>query len=216
MSKRLAIIGSTGLIGSEFLSSISEGDFTSVTAITRREIGHLKGKSFIRQAVHDFNDLESMRPDLQVDVLVCSLGTTIKTAGSQARFFEIDHDIPLNLAKIAHEAGCMSYILVSSVGADRDSKIFYSRVKGQLEEGLKQVGFEALHILRPSLLLGDRQESRPGESLGKIFMKPLSFLIPWTYRPIHARQMAAKINQLSRSDMKGVFTWSGRALFDVN
>jgi len=216
MSTRITVIGSTGLIGSEFLRNVEEGEYESVTAITRREIDGLLGKPFIRQVIHDFKDLESMRPDLKADVLVCALGTTIKTAGSQERFFEVDHDLPLKLAKIAREEGCKRFILVSSVGADARSKTFYLRVKGQLEAALKDIGFEALHILQPSMLLGDRLERRPGEALGKIVMKPLSILIPWNYKPIHARQVSAKIRQLSLSTDSGNHVWLGRSLFNVN
>ena len=129
---------------------------------------------------------------------------------------EIDHDIPLNLAKIAREEGCQTFILVSSMGADADSKIFYSRVKGKLEQALKDVGFSQLHILRPSMLLGDRHESRPGEFIGKLIMQPLSFLIPWKYKPIQASTVAAKIHELIVVGMEGSFTWSGKSLFHKN
>jgi len=216
MAKSITLIGSTGLIGKQFLLDINEGDYGGVTAITRREMPDLTEKAFINQSIHDFSDLESIRPDMKTDVLVCTLGTTIKTAGSQERFFEVDHDIPLNLAKIAYEEGCSAFVLVSSIGADAASSTFYTRVKGQLEEALKEIGFSTLHILRPSMLLGDRQESRPGEFIGKIIMQPLSFLIPWQYKPIHASTVAAKIHQLIRDDVKGVKTWSGKPLFQKN
>ncbi|MBT3252580.1 MAG: NAD-dependent epimerase/dehydratase family protein [Candidatus Marinimicrobia bacterium] len=213
MSSTITVIGSTGLIGLEFLSQITEGEYQKVNAITRRQITSLSGKPFIHQAVHNFEDLESMRGELKSDVLVCTLGTTIKTAGSQERFIEIDHDIPLALAKIAHEEGCNTFILVSSMGADANSSIFYSRVKGQLEEALKAVGFPRLHILRPSILLGDRQESRPGEFVGKLIMQPLSFLIPWKYKPIQASTLAAKIREIIAAEKSGVRIWSGKNLF---
>ncbi|MBC8193115.1 MAG: NAD-dependent epimerase/dehydratase family protein [Candidatus Marinimicrobia bacterium] len=216
MSQTITVIGSTGLIGLQFLSNISEGEYKGVTAITRREIPTLSDKPFIHQAIHDFSDLESMRADLKTDVLVCTLGTTIKTAGSQERFFEIDHNIPLALAKMAREEGCQTFILVSSLGANANSKIFYSRVKGQLEVALKEVGFKQLHILRPSMLLGNRQESRPGEFIGKLIMTPLSFLIPWNYKPIQASTVAAKIRELISTGGSGTSIWTGKELFHKN
>lgn len=216
MLQTITIVGSTGLIGLQFLKSIGEDDYQGVTAITRRDIPSLSGKPFIHQAKYDFTDLEHMREDLKSDVLVCTLGTTIKTAGSQERFMEIDHDIPLKLAKIAREEGCQTFILVSSMGADAGSRIFYSRVKGQLEEALAGVGFPRLHILQPSMLLGARQESRRGEFIGKLIMQPLSFFIPWKYKPIQASTVAAKIHELIGIDDEGVFTWSGKALFHKN
>ncbi len=216
MPQKITVIGSTGLIGLQFLRSISEGEYEGVTAITRREITSLSDRSFIYQAIHDFSDLEKIRADLKTDVLVCALGTTIKTAGSQERFFEIDHNIPLALAKIAREEGCQTFILVSSMGANAQSKIFYSRVKGKLEVALKDVGFKRLHILRPSMLLGEREESRPGEFIGKIIMKPLSFIIPWDYKPIHASTVADKIRALVSGEGLGTSIWSGKELFNKN
>lgn len=216
MSQTVTVIGSTGLIGLQFLSSISEGEYRGVTAVTRREIPSLSGKPFIHQSIHDFTDLENMRADMKTDVLVCTLGTTIKTAGSQERFFEIDHTIPLTLAKMARAEGCRTFILVSSMGANAQSKIFYSRVKGQLEAALSEIGFEQLHILRPSMLLGDRQENRPGEFIGKLLMEPLSFLIPWEYKPIQASTVAAKIRELISSVGTGTSIWSGKELFNKN
>ncbi len=216
MSTTLSVIGSTGLIGLEFLNSIGEGEYQEVTAITRRQIPSLSEKPFIKQSIHNFDDLESMRNDLKSEVLICTLGTTIKTAGSQERFIEVDLDIPLALAKMAREEGCNTFILVSSIGADAHASIFYSRVKGQLEEALKAIGFPRLHILQPSMLLGDRQESRPGEFIGKLIMQPLSFLIPWKYKPIHASILAAKIRELISSEETGSRTWSGKELFHIN
>ena len=200
----------------EFLKSISEGEFEKITAITRRQISSLSDKPFIHQAIHDFSDLENLRTNLKADVLVCTLGTTIKTAGSQEQFFEIDHNIPLALAKMAKEEGCQTFILVSSMGADAQSKIFYSRVKGQLEDALMGLGFKHLHILRPSMLLGNRQEKRPGEFIGKLIMQPLSFLIPWKYKPIQAKIVATKIREIIPGSVPGTSIWSGKELFHKN
>ena len=210
---KITLIGSTGLIGLHFLESIRENDFPEVTAITRRTISNLANKHFIRQVINDFSDLESMRSDLKTDVLVSTLGTTIKKAGSRDEFLKIDHDLPLNIARMAHEEGCRTMIVVSSGGANPQSSVFYCRVKGLLEEALTEIGFDRLHILRPSLLLGHRTESRPGEFLGKLLMQPLSLLIPWKYRPIHARIMANTIQQMIRGNEKGNYIWEGKDLF---
>jgi len=214
MASSITVIGSTGLIGKQFLESITSEEYGAVTAITRRPIPEFENKPFINQVLNDFCDLETLRPVLKTDVLVCALGTTIKSAGSQKRFYEIDHDIPLATARMAQEQGCKTYILVSSVGADSSSKIFYSRVKGELEDDLKALGFDALHILRPSMLMGDRQESRPGEFIGKLIMAPLSFLVPWKYKPIQATTVANAIKYYSRDPGKGVFIQEGRSLFN--
>jgi len=216
MSKNITLIGSTGLIGKTFLEGITQGDEYQVTAITRRENLILSGKPFIKQRIHDFLDIEELRPDLRTDVLICALGTTIKTAGSQEQFIRTDHDLPLSLAKIAKEEGCKAMILISAVGANSGSKIFYSQVKGELERDLGMLDFEQLHILRPSMLLGDREEKRPGEFVGKLFMKPLNFLIPWKYRAIHVETIAQTIHRLIKTDQTGINIYAGKILFREN
>ena len=124
MEHKITLIGSTGLIGSNFLEGISNDDYQSVTAITRRRISNLDKKDFIKQSVHDFSDLEMLRSDLKTDVLVCSMETTFKKAGSPDKFMKIDHDLPLGIAKLAKEEGCKTMILISSIGANRQSTIF--------------------------------------------------------------------------------------------
>ena len=161
LKHKITLIGSTGLIGTHFIEEIDPDDFEVVTAITRRIIPNLENKDFIKQSVHDFLDLEKMRQDLKTDVLVSALGTTIKKAGSKDEFMKIDHDLPLEISRIAQEEGCSTMILISSMGANSKSNIFYSRVKGLLEESLEEIGFEEFHILRPSLLLGKKLRLDP-------------------------------------------------------
>ena len=156
-----------------------------------------------------------MRLDLKTDVLVSALGTTIKKAGSKDEFMKIDHDLPLGISRIAKEEGCRTIILISSMGANSKSKIFYNRVKGLLEESLEDIGFEEFHILRPSLLLGKRTETRPAEYISKLIMDPLSFLIPWKYRPIHASSISKTIKCLIRENKSGKHIWEGRNLFEI-
>ena len=216
MPVSLSVIGSTGLVGKQFLESISEGDYDQVVAITRRPIPSLKHQTFIKQAIHDFSDLKKMKDDLKADVLICAMGTTIKTAGSQARFIEIDHDLPLEAARITREAGCKTLILISAVGANPQSSIFYSRVKGLLEEDLKELGFERLYILRPGMLLGERLEKRPGELIGKRIMQPLNFLIPWKYKAIQATTIASTIHRLIANQKQGLQIVEGKELFGIN
>jgi uncharacterized protein YbjT (DUF2867 family) len=215
MKHRITIIGSTGLIGSHFLEGISKDDYQSVNAITRCKIANLDKKHFIKQSVHDFSDLGKMRLDLKTDVLVSALGTTILKAGSKDEFMKIDHDLPLDISRIAKEEGCRTMILISSMGANSKSKIFYNCVKGLLEESLEDLGFEEFHILRPSLLLGKRTETRPTEFISKLIMNPISFLIPWKYRPIHANNISNTIKYLIRENKSGKHIWEGRNLFEI-
>ena len=124
LKQKLTLIGSTGLIGTHFLEEISPDDIQNVKAITRRKIPNLENKDFIKQSVHDFSELEKMRQDLKTDVLVCALGTTIKKAGSKDVFLKIDHDLPLEISRIAKEEGYKTMILISSTGANSKSNIF--------------------------------------------------------------------------------------------
>ena len=215
LKHKITLIGSSGLIGTNFLEQIGPDDFQNVKAITRRKILNLENKDFIKQSVHDFSDLEKMRQDLKTDVLVSALGTTIKKAGSKNEFTKIDHDLTLKISKIAKEEGCRTMILISSMGANSKSKIFYSRVKGLLEESLEKVGFEEFHILRPSLLLGKRTEARPAEYISKHIMDHLSFLIPWKYKPIHASIIAKTIKCIIMEEKSGKYIWEGRKLFNI-
>ena len=215
LKQKITLIGSTGLIGTHFLEQISLDDFQNVKAITRRKIPNLEKKDFIKQSVHDFQDLEKMRQDLKTDILVNALGTTIKKAGSKDEFMKIDHDLTLNISKIAKEEGCRTMILISSTGANSKSKIFYSRVKGLLEVALEEVGFEKFHILRPSLLLGKRNEARPAEYISKLLVAHLSILIPWKYKPIHASIIAKTINCIIMEEKSGKHIWEGRKLFNI-
>ena len=215
LKHKITLIGSSGLIGTNFLEQIGPNDFQNVKAITRRKILNLENKDFIKQSVHDFSDLEKMRNDLKTDVLVSALGTTIKKAGSKYEFTKIDHDLTLKISKIAKEEGCRTMILISSIGASCESNIFYSKVKGLLEVSLKEIGFEELHILRPSLLLGKRTEVRPAENIFKFIIGHLSFLIPWKYKPIHASIIAKKIKFIIMEKKSGIHIWEGSKLFNI-
>ena len=215
LKHKITLIGSSGLIGTNFLEQIGPDDFQNVKAITRRKILNLENKDFIKQSVHDFSDLEKMRQDLKTDVLVSALGTTIKKAGSKNEFTKIDHDLTLKISKIAKEEGCRTMILISSIGASCESNIFYSKVKGLLEVSLKEIGFEELHILRPSLLLGKRTETRPAEYISKHLIGHLSFLIPWKYKPIHVSIIAKKIKFIIMEEKSGIHIWKGRKLFNI-
>ena len=215
LKHKLTLIGSSGLVGTNFLEQIGPDDFQNVKAITRRKILNLKNKDFIKQSVHDFSNLEKMRHDLKTDILVSALGTTLKKAGSKNEFMKIDHDLPLEISRIAKKEGCRTLIQISSIGANIKSKIFYSKVKGLLEISLKEIGFEELHILRPSLLLGKRTEDRPVENISKCIIGHLSFLIPKKYKPIHARIIAKKIKFIIMEKKSGIHIWEGSKLFNI-
>ncbi|HEX7640886.1 MAG TPA: nucleoside-diphosphate sugar epimerase [Burkholderiaceae bacterium] len=191
MEKRKVIIaGATGLVGRELLAGLLADDgVAQVHSLGRRApaIDHPK----LTTHLVDFADLPALP---LADEVYLALGTTIKVAGSQEAFRAIDYDANLAVARAALIAGAKKAGLVSAMGADAGSKVFYSRVKGELENALEHIPFEGLIIARPSLLVGDRealgQPSRRGERLGFALGKALGLLIPSNYKPIPARAVA--------------------------
>lgn len=191
MSQRTVILaGATGLVGREILQGLlADPGVSAVHSLGRRkpETQHPK----LTAHIVDFAALPPLPP---ADELYLALGTTIKVAGSQAAFRAIDYDANLNVAKAALAAGVKKVGLVSAMGADARSKIFYNRVKGELEDALTQLPFDGLVIARPSLLVGDRevlgQPKRSGEVIGEAIARVLGFLIPANYKPIPASTVA--------------------------
>jgi len=152
--------------------------------------------------VLDLERLNEQPALLAVEQVICALGTTIKVAGSRERFREVDFGIPLAAARIALGQGARHFLLVSSIGANRRSRAFYTRVKGELEQAVLGLGFRSVTIVRPSLLLGERREFRLGEEI----FKRLAFLPLGRYRPIHARDVAAALVGAAKEDQPGVRT----------
>jgi uncharacterized protein YbjT (DUF2867 family) len=191
MAKRTVIIaGATGLVGNELLKGLLADDsVTRVHSLGRRllAIDHPKLTSHIV----DFTNLPVLPA---ADELYLALGTTIKIAGSQSAFRAVDYDANLAVAKAALKTGVKNVGLVSAMGAHPDSRIFYSRVKGELETALEKMPFQGLVFARPSMLVGDREELgqpvRPGEGWASRFGKMFGFLIPANYQPINAEKVA--------------------------
>ncbi|MFZ2633684.1 MAG: NAD-dependent epimerase/dehydratase family protein [Desulfosalsimonadaceae bacterium] len=204
------VAGATGLIGGAVIRLLYDDPSAgNVIALTRRKIPSLPEVARMRQEVMDFDRLEASGRQISARTVVCALGTTIKKAGSQETFREVDYGLPMRLAEIAVKNGCEKFILISAVGADPNSPVFYNKVKGELERDLEKIGFKTLHIIRPSLLLGDREEFRLGEEIGKMMVKPFQFLIPGKYKPVHAGVIAQKIRSLLDDDTLGVHVYEG-------
>jgi uncharacterized protein YbjT (DUF2867 family) len=189
-ARSVLLAGATGLIGQEILHGLlTDAAVASVQVLARRPLALAHAK--LKTHVVRFDALPQLPP---VDEAYLALGTTIRTAGSQAAFRAIDFDANLAVAVAAQVAGARRLGLVSAMGADRASKVFYSRVKGELEEAIAGLGFQGLVIARPSLLMGDRealgQPVRPGEQWGMRVGRWLRPVIPANYRPIRARDVA--------------------------
>ena len=194
------VIGATGLTGRLVVEKLlGRPDITSVVVPVRRSLG-LDEPKLVEHLV-DFDHFEAHAKIFEVDALVCCLGTTIKKAGSREAFRKVDYDYAFNAAELAREGGAQVMILMSAVGASSGSSVFYSRVKGELEDAVRGLKFPCLSIYHPSLLLGDRNEHRAGESLGMAVMPMANRALigPMRkYRAIEAETVAAAmVNDLA-------------------
>lgn len=203
--KSIALLGATGLVGGECLRLLLEDPhFSRVVTLTRRALspdrGSAASRSKLEQRVIDFDRLDSQAQHLAVDQILCTLGTTLRKAGSRPEFRKVDFDYPLALARIALAQGSRHFLLVSALGANADSRIFYSRVKGELERAILALPFRSHTLLRPSLLLGPRVEFRLGEQIAE----RLAFLMPRKYQPVSAVAVARAAVRSARDDQPGV------------
>lgn len=215
MKKTAIVIGATGLVGSHTVQLLLDDDRYSVVKVFHRRstaIEHVK----LDEHIIDFDKIETWRDQLTGDELYSAMGTTIKKAGSKDAQFKIDVTYPLKTAQTAARNGVKKFSLVSSAGADKDSKLFYPRIKGKLDDAVKELPFDRITIMRPSILDGDRSENRPGEHMGLTVMR-LMGNIPGLkkYRPIPAQQVAkAMINSL-QDDLNGYYIFEPNEVFHL-
>jgi uncharacterized protein YbjT (DUF2867 family) len=202
--KTALLAGTTGLIGSQLLDKLLSSDYyDKVIALTRRVL--VRSHPKLVNVVTDFRHLDQVLKDLEPDDVFCCLGTTMAKAGSKERFYEVDFYYPLKVATITEGLGAQQFLLVSALGANKNSSVYYNRVKGEVEEAISAVGFGTVHIFRPSLLLGPRQEKRPGEDAAKWLYKVFGFAIPARYKAISSERVALAMLARAREDVKGTF-----------
>jgi uncharacterized protein YbjT (DUF2867 family) len=176
------VAGATGLVGSKLVDALlADPRYESVHTLVRRPF--VAKRPNLHEHIADFAKLDGFAWP-EVDDVYCCLGTTIRIAGSQAAFRAVDHDYPLAVARGTLAAGATQYLFVSAMGADAKSSVFYSRVKGELEDAIAALAFNAAIAFRPSLLSGDRAEHRLGERLALAVLQPLRGLVPARYRPV--------------------------------
>lgn len=205
MAKKALLLGATGLIGSHLLGYLLESEmYDSVAVVGRRSTGVKHPK--LVEHICDFASI-ARHPELFVcDDFYNCMGTTIKKAGSQEAFKEVDHNIPLAAAKLALAGGAKSAWVVSSIGADPKSSIFYLKTKGEVEKAFVDAGFDRVLLFRPAGLLGKRDETRIGETLGIGFMKIISPLLIGGLkknRPIEAKHVAYVMAHQPVNHVKG-------------
>jgi uncharacterized protein YbjT (DUF2867 family) len=195
------LAGATGLVGGECLKQLlASPRYERVIAVTRRKLDRSLQHDKLREVVVEFAQLGDASGRLRGDHVFCALGTTIRKAGSQQRFREVDCDYPLRLAQLTLGNGARHFSVVSALGASRSSPFFYSRVKGEMEAGLRQMGWPSLAILRPSVIAGERAESRPLERLSEHLLR----FAPATWRPVAARDIAAAMIATALREPAGV------------
>jgi len=209
------LLGASGLVGGRLLSHLrNTPQYDRVQLLTRRQLGLAGGT--VEESIVDFD----APPTLSGDDLFCCLGTTIKKAGSNEAFRRVDHDYPLAFARAALTGGTKRLFIVTAVGSSAKSSIFYNRVKGELEDALATLAFpNGVHVFRPSMLLGERGESRPGEAVGKAVMGALGFAFAGAlkkYRAIDGDDVAkAMVHIAAKQTDPGIHVYEGAALFNA-
>lgn len=204
------VAGATGLVGRALVQQLAaDGGWREVRALVRRPLpSDLVAPNVIPVQVDYGNLGASPTWAAGVDHIFCALGTTIRQAGSPAAFRQVDFTYALALAATGLAQGARHFLLVSALGADPDSRIFYNRIKGELERAVAMLGFRSLTVARPSLLLGTRTERRLGEEIGKIF----GVLAPMPWRPIPAAKVASALLAAAKRDAPGTQVLDNRQL----
>lgn len=199
------VAGATGAVGKALVYQLIEDPaYIKVITITRRPLAMKHHK--LTQVVSDYGQLDRVGESLQADDVFCCLGTTIKTAGSQDEFYKVDHDHVVKLARIAKQQGARQFIMVSAMGANAQSPVFYNRVKGETERDVNAIGFETCIMVRPSLLIASRTEFRLGETLAKYLMRATGFLMLGPlkkYKAIPVETVAKAMRYYAAQGMKG-------------
>lgn len=213
----VTLVGATGLVGGELLSLLSKiGEIKNIKAITRRPLGKIPPRT--ENIVMNLDQMEAQAEALKSEVFVCCLGSTIKQAGSQEAFRKVDYEYVVSFARIAEKGGAKKFLVVSAMGADASSRIFYNRVKGEMERDVKALKIPQIEIFQPSLILGERKEHRTGEAfaqklsplLNKLMAGPLK-----KYRPIKATDIAKAMTIAILDFHPGVHTYTSDKIQNI-
>lgn len=217
MAKTAVVVGASGLVGSELVGLLLKDDrYDRVIVLVRRTLAIQHRK--LEQEIVDFDKLDPITHYLAGVDVFCTLGTTIKKAGSKAAFIKVDRQYPYRLAELSKQQGASSFLIVTSLGANAQSSIFYSQVKGQLEVELQKLKLSRLHIFQPSFLLGERTEHRFVERIVGKLMTTIAFMFVGSlskYRAIHVRTVAMAMIQAAKDERQGNFTYPSEKITDL-
>lgn len=199
---QLLLVGATGLVGRHVLRlALADARVTTVVALARKPLpAHPK-------LIAPLVDFDALAPDAiwwRADAVICALGTTMKVAGSQAAFRQVDFDYPLTVARLARAAGTPAYVLNSAAGANASSRFFYNRVKGELERTLATLGFASLTQVRPGLIGGEREPVRTGEAVMAFVLNTLAPVLPARWRINPAERIAQALLEAALAARPGV------------
>ena len=197
--KTALVVGASGLIGNLLTIKLLENKlYFNIKILVRKKLD--LSHPNLEQIIVDFDNLDTAK--IVADDVFCCLGTTMKIAGSKAAFYKVDFTFPLAIAKAALKNGAKQYLIVTAMGADRQSRIYYNQVKGETEKALSDLHYPTLLIFRPSMLSGNRIESRLGERIGSAFMRFFDPLIPAKYKIIEGSKVAQAMLSLAQKDLK--------------
>lgn len=213
--KTAILIGATGLVGSALLQLLlSDKRFSKVKVLGRSYTGVTHEK--LEEHLIDFGKPQLWKHQVTGDVLFSSLGTTMKQAGGKDAQYRVDYTYQFAVASIAGENRVPVYVLVSSLGADKDARLFYPRMKGQLDEGVSRIPFDSINIVRPGPLYGPRKQKRTGEGWSVALVKALNSIgILKKYKPISSQQVAQAMIAVAIAAKPGVTIFENDQLFKL-
>ncbi len=204
--KHALIAGATGLVGNELLQQLIRGrQYHTISILSRHEVETTSKR--VETIIVDYDQLTDKQIP-KVDDVFCCLGTTMNKAGSKNAFRKVDYDYPLRVAEITSRKGAQQYLLVSAMGADESSYIFYNQVKGEVEAAIAKLGFDSFCVFRPSMLLGERTETRIGEQIGQAVMQGVAPLMVGAlkkYQAIPAETVAETMVHVAKKELDGVY-----------
>ena len=201
MKKKAIILGATGLTGSHLLELLlNDSNYDAVKVFTRKKLSISHPK--IEEHVVDLLKLSDHADKFTADVVFCCIGTTKAKTPNKELYRAIDYGIPVEAAKLCKQNFINSFIVISAIGANPQSKVFYNRLKGEMERDVLAQQIKHTHLLQPSLIVGNRNEKRIGEDLSKQFMKIVGFLIPPRYKMIEGKTIARAMAQMANKPIK--------------